>query len=57
VAKMNPVFSDVGLRYGPSAGLRYDASESVALKFQYDYTYLRKEPGVHGLTMQVGFTF
>ena len=57
VAKANPVFSDVGLRYGPSAGLRYDASESVALKFQYDYTYLRKEPGVHGLTMQVGFTF
>ncbi len=57
VAKKNPVFPDVSLRYGPSAGVRYDASESVALKFQYDYTYLRKEPGVHGLTMQVGFTF
>jgi hypothetical protein len=57
VSSRNPVFSDVGLRYGPSAGIRYDANESVALKFQYDYTYLRKEPGVHGLTMQVGFTF
>ncbi len=57
VAQKNPVFPDVSLRYGPSVGVRYDASESVALKFQYDYTSLRKDPGVHGLTMQVGFTF
>ena len=35
---MNLVFPDVGLREGPSVGLRFDASESVALKFQYDYT-------------------
>ncbi len=52
-----PLFSDVGLRHGPSAGLRYDASESVALKFQYDYTALRQQRAVNGLSMQVGFTF
>jgi hypothetical protein len=57
VANNEPIFSDVALRHGPSAGLRYDANESVALKFQYDYTFLRNQPGVHGLTGQVGFTF
>jgi hypothetical protein len=57
VANNEPIFSDVALRHGPSVGLRYDANESVALKFQYDYTFLRNQPGVHGLTGQVGFTF
>jgi hypothetical protein len=57
VANNEPVFPDVGLRHGPSVGLRLDASESVALKFQYDYTFLRKQPGVNGLTLQAGFTF
>jgi len=57
VANNEPVFSAVGLRHGPSVGLRFDASESVALKFQYDYTYLRNQPGVSGLTLQAGFTF
>ena len=57
VAKNEPVFPDAALRHGPSFGLRYDASESVALKFQYDYTFLRNQPGFHSLTTQVGFTF
>ena len=52
-----PLFSDVGLRHGPSAGLRFDASESVALKFQYDYTFLRNQPGTSQLALQMGFTF
>ena len=52
-----PVFPDVKLRHGPSAGVRYDASESVALKFQYDYTFLRNQPGVNQLALQMGFTF
>jgi hypothetical protein len=29
----------------------------VALKFQYDYTFLRKQPGVNALNLQIGFTF
>ncbi len=52
-----PIFPDVGLNAGPSAGLRYDASESVALKLQYDFTKLRNQPSTQGLTAQVGFTF
>jgi hypothetical protein len=57
VAKTNPIFPDVGLQQGPSLGIRYDASEFVAVKFQYDYTYERQIPGINTLTMQVGFTF
>lgn len=57
VAKDEPVFPDVALRHGPSLGIRYDASEFVALKFQYDYLFLRNQPGVNGLTLQLGFTF
>jgi hypothetical protein len=52
-----PIFPDIGLRAGPSAGIRYDASESVALKLQYDYNSLRNQSAVQGLTAQVGFTF
>jgi hypothetical protein len=56
-ADTEPVFPDIKLRHGPSIGLRYDASEFVALKFEYDYTFLRQQPGVNGLTLQLGFTF
>jgi hypothetical protein len=57
VANTEPIFPDVGLRQGPSLGLRFDASESVALKFQYDYTTLRNQPAVNALALQLGFTF
>jgi hypothetical protein len=57
VANTEPIFPDVGLRQGPSLGLRFDASESVALKFQYDYTQLRNQPAVNGVALQLGFTF
>lgn len=56
-ANNEPVFPDVQLRHGPSAGLRFDASESVALKFQYDYTFMRNQPGINQLALQMGFTF
>jgi len=52
-----PVFPDVGLRHGPSAGLRFDASESVALKLQYDRTFLRHGDAYNSLALQMGFTF
>ncbi len=52
-----PIFPDIALRAGPSAGLRYDASESVALKLQYDFTSMRNQRSVQGLEAQVGFTF
>jgi hypothetical protein len=57
VPNREPVFPDVALRHGPIAGLRFDPNEAVALKFEYQYTFLRNQPGVNGLTAQVGFTF
>lgn len=56
-ANGEPIFPDVQLQTGPSAGVRFDASESVALKFQYDYTFLRDQPGINELELQLGFTF
>ena len=52
-----PVFPDVGLRHGPSMGLRFDAGDSIALKLQYDRTMLRGRPSFNGLALQFAFTF
>lgn len=52
-----PIFPGVGLRTGPTAGLRYDVNEAVALKLQYDHTSLRRQEVSNALALQVGFTF
>lgn len=53
-----PIFSpNVGLQHGPSFGLRYDMSEFVAVKVQYDYTMLRGDRAFHTVALQTGFTF
>jgi hypothetical protein len=57
VSDSEPIFSDVGLQHGPSFGMRYDATEAVALKLQYDYTAYRHQPSVNQVAAQVGFTF
>ena len=61
VARTEPIFPDIGLQHGPSVGIRFDASEFVALKLQYDHTFQRQEPGMQPgfdtLTLQIGFTF
>jgi len=56
-ANAEPIFPDIKLRQGPSVGIRFDASESVAVKLQYDYTALRQQASVSGLAPQIGFTF
>lgn len=57
-AASEPIFSPlVGLQHGPSVGLRYDWSEFVALKLQYDYTVLRGDRSYHTVALQTGFTF
>jgi len=56
-SSQEPIFPDVGRRQGPSAGIRYDASESVALKLQYDYTTIRNQQAISALALQMGFTF
>ena len=53
-----PVFyTNVGLQYGPSVGLRYDLSDFVAWKLQYDYNSLKNGQSVQTVTLQACFTF
>lgn len=52
-----PVFGDVGLRQGPSAGVRFDFTESAAFKIEYDRTMLRGIAPVNGMATQVSFAF
>jgi hypothetical protein len=53
-----PVFyTNVGLQYGPSVGIRYDLSDFVAWKVQYDYTSRKVGPSYSTVTLQACFTF
>jgi hypothetical protein len=56
-ANGEPLYPDIGLRAGPSLGVRYDPTDFVALKLQYDYTAVRANPAISGLALQAGFTF
>ena len=52
-----PIFPDVGRRQGPLVGIRYDASEFVALKLEYGHTAIRNQEALDALNLQLGFTF
>lgn len=52
-----PLFPYVGLQYGPSLGLRFDPTEAVALKLQYDHGNFRNQTSVNGAELQFAFTF
>lgn len=53
-----PVFyTNVGLQYGPSVGLRYDLSDFVAWKVQYDYTSQKNGQSYQTVMLQACFTF
>jgi hypothetical protein len=52
-----PVFGDVGLRQGPTAGLRFDISESSAFKAEYDRIMLRGYNATNAMATQVSFAF
>ena len=56
-ANEKSIFEDVGLRYGPSFGGRYDFNEAVAFKAQLDHTIRDRKPDLNGLHMQLAFTF
>jgi len=51
------IYDDVGLRYGPSFGARYDLNDYIAFKAQLDHTARRGEPDLNGLQLQFAFTF
>jgi hypothetical protein len=53
----NWIFDDVGLRFGPSFGARYDVNDYVAFKVQLDNTVRRGLPDLNGLHLQLAFAF
>ena len=54
---VDTIFDDVGLRYGPSFGARYDFNDNLAFKAQLDHTVRKDQPDLNGLQMQAVFTF
>lgn len=50
-------FNDVGLRYGPSFGARYDFNDNIAFKAQLDNTVRDDKPDLNGLQLQLVFNF
>jgi len=53
----NAILDDVGLRYGPSFGARFDLNNYIAFKAQLDHTARAGEPDLNGLQLQFAFTF
>jgi hypothetical protein len=51
------ILDDLDLRYGPSFGVRYDFTDSIAFKTQFDHTVRKGEPDLNGLHMQLVFKF
>jgi len=51
------IYDDVGLRFGPSFGARYDLDDYMAFTAQLDHTVRRGEPDLNGLQLQWAFTF
>jgi hypothetical protein len=53
----NVIFDDVGLRYGPSFGARYDLNDSLSFKAQLDHTARRGLPNLNGLQLELAAAF
>lgn len=53
----SPLYADVSLRHGPSAGIRYDFNDYLAIKTQYDRTYRRNLPSFNEALAQLAFRF
>jgi hypothetical protein len=51
------ILDDLDLRYGPSFGVRYDFTDSIAFKTQFDHTVRKGEPDLDDLHMQLVFKF
>lgn len=53
----SPLFADVSLRHGPSAGMRYDFNDYVAMKLQFGHTIRRGLPSFNDVLAQMAFRF
>lgn len=56
-SRLNLIYNDIGLRYGPSFGARYDLNEYFAFKAQLDHTVRRGLPDLNGLHFQLSGAF
>lgn len=54
---VEPLFSDLRRRSGPSLGIRYDFEENAAFKAQYDRIQNRGRDDTNGIQLQVDFAF
>jgi hypothetical protein len=53
----SPIFPDIGLRHGPSGGIRLDYNNYIAFKAQYDRTYRRDLTTINDIFLQLAFRF
>jgi hypothetical protein len=53
----DPIYRTVGRRNGPSVGFRYDLSDFVNFKAQYERTARRRLSALDELILQLSFTF
>jgi type II secretory pathway pseudopilin PulG len=53
----SPLFADVSFRHGPSAGMRYDFNDYVAMKLQFDHTIRRGLTSFNDVLAQMAFRF
>jgi hypothetical protein len=53
----DPVYRTVGRRNGPSVGFKYELSDFVNFKAQYDHTSFRRLSAIDELFLQLSFTF
>jgi hypothetical protein len=56
-SSQNLLYDDIGSRYGPSFGARYDFNDYFAFKAQLDRTARRGLPDLSGLHLQLSATF
>jgi len=58
VARNEPLWGNsIGLRHGPSTGVRYDFTDFAAFKLEYFRLMRRAQPGVDGVRADIAFTF
>lgn len=58
VAKREPLYgTSIGLRHGPSTGVRYDFSDFAAFKLEYYKLMRRTQVDVNGVRADLAFTF
>ena len=58
VARREPLWgTSIGMRHGPSTGIRYDFTDFAAFKLEYFRLMRRAQPGIDGVRADIAFTF